>query len=282
MSAANNSIQYVPRITVEEYDSQKREFTQKALIELNKQLQEQGVKLKYSDLDVNEEEDATVVDNALDASNDMNYFISDNHDYDDIDKDDNDDNDNDDHDHDDNVNDNFARDNTKSKHVRSTKGNGVNVIINANAGLEIPIARNTSRSGHNCQNSQYGNDGLRCRKAATPSNKKDSASLKKKDLAEIIYAKRETDLQYISRLRQSIKKLEINLEEEERKNHFLKLDLSNTTIENEELKKNILISTKQVKKLDADNHHKGIIIIIQKIIIALFILHYIYFILLGF
>lgn len=259
--------QFAQRISIEEYEQQKRECTQKALEELNKQLKEHVVPRKYSNLNDEDDEDGDVIitdiSNELDVSNDMDYFISD-------------DNDND--------NDEIQTPKTRSRTstTRGTSTNkGVNVIINTSTAAEAPNARANARPVSS------GNDGIRRRKTATPTgnanangnatvNGRDAKSL---EFAEIIYAKRESDLLDINRLKQRVRRLESHLEEEERKNHFLKLDLNNATIDNSNLQKKVVKYEAQIKQQEENITKYNNFIILQKIIIVLFILHYICFVL---
>ena len=97
-------------------------------------------------------------------------------------------------------------------------------------------------------------------------------------LNEVIYAQRELDMKTIQSLKEIVKQLQSELDNEARKNHFLKLDLNNSDCDNSDMKKQII-----VLKEDNEKHKKivleykdrvykdGIYMMVMKIIIVLLI-----------
>jgi thioester reductase-like protein len=91
-----------------------------------------------------------------------------------------------------------------------------------------------------------------------------------------IYAQRELDLQEIARLKTIMNRLESILDEESRKNHFLKLDLNNANVDNSNLQQELKVYRNENEKLKKENFNNWIIILSLKLLIVLFIVQFIY------
>lgn len=207
MAQSEKSKQYVPRITIEDYEKQKREYTRQALLELNQHIQKQDIHKQ-------------VHNSHSDNGNELEYeekYVS-NSDYDD---------DNDDVD------------------------KGFKVVINA--GCESSGVKD--------------NAGIRRRKPRGGDNT---------NLAEVMYSQSQKDLLEIKKLQQHIRRLESTLEEEERKNHFLKLDLNNSNIDSANLQDKVTLQKAQISKLENMNYHDYYVIILQKIIICILVIQYVF------
>ena len=196
-----SSRNFAKQISLDEYNKQKREYTEKALLELKSQMGEFKMPVR---------------DTAKEDS------------YDDSDDDSN------------------SSDTAK-----------VNVII-----------KNYSESD------KSGNTGLGLRKRRVPS-KSTSTSNDTRELSNTIYAQREVDLQEIQKLRNQIKQLKSALAEEERKNHFLKLDLCNAQVDNSDLKQILSARDNKIKQLETADTETWWKIMKLKIFIGFLVLLYI-------
>ena len=122
------------------------------------------------------------------------------------------------------------------------KSTGVNVIIKN--------YRESAKSGENDKNT-----GIRRRNVhSKTSDKGADANASANSLSNSIYVQRELDLQEIQKLKNQIKRLKSNLEEEERKNHFLKLDLCNANVDISNLKNVLIFHNNRIKQLE-DKHN---------------------------
>ncbi len=115
------------------------------------------------------------------------------------------------------------------------------------------------------------NTGLRRRRKPATSND-DGANA----LSNTIYLQRELELQEIQKLKSQIKKIKSILEEEERKNHFLKLELCNTQVDNSDLKTILVVRDNKIKNLETTQNADWWKIIKLKICIGLLVLLYIH------
>jgi len=95
---------------------------------------------------------------------------------------------------------------------------------------------------------------------------------------DIIYAQRELDMKTIQSLKEIINNLKREIDDESRKNHFLKLDLNNSHCDNMELKNQILVlkeetnkQNKQIVEYKNKMYQDTIYIMVMKIIIGLLI-----------
>lgn len=197
---------FAKQISLEEYNKQKKDYTEKALLELKAQIAE--FKLP-----------AQVNDNTGD----------------DVDND----------------SDNDSGDNSGDNAGETAK---VNVII-----------KNYKDS------SNSGDTGLRKRRI--PSKSKDNNA---NELYNTIYAQRELDLQEIKKLTNQIKQLKNALAEEERKNHFLKLDLCNSQVDNSDLKQAMNLRDNSIIQLKDKESEYYWQIIKLKMFIGLLVMLYIY------
>ena len=197
----SSSRNFAKQISLDEYNKQKREYTEKALLELKSQM---GEFKKPERSEVQE-------DSYDDSEDDSNFSDS-------------------------------AR---------------VNVII-----------KNYSEPD------KSGNTGLGLRKRRVPS-KSTNTSNDKRELSNTIYAQRELDLQEIQKLRNQIKQLKSALAEEERNNHFLKLDLCNVQVDNSDLKKVLSARDNKIKQLESEDSNKWWNIMKLKLFIGFLVLLYI-------
>lgn len=192
---------FAKQISLDEYNKQKREYTEKALLELKSQMGEFKMPVR----------DTAKEDSYNDSDDDSN----------------------------------------------SSDTSRVNVII-----------KNYSESD------KSGNTGLGLRKRRAPS-KSTSTSNHTHELSNTIYAQREVDLQEIQKLRNQIKQLKSALAEEERKNHFLKLDLCNAQVDNTDLKQILSARDTKIKQLETADTEKWWKIMKLKIFIGFLVLLYI-------
>ena len=93
---------------------------------------------------------------------------------------------------------------------------------------------------------------------------------------EVIYAQRELDIKTIHSLKEIINNLKRDIEDESRKNHFLKLDLNNSHCDNMDLKnQNIVLNeenykhNKQIVEYKNKIYQDAIYMMVMKIIIGL-------------
>ena len=219
MSETKNS-QYVPIITIEEYEKNKKEYTQKALRELQSQMKT---------IDYN---------SSRSSSNNSNF--NDNHDTqnNDVFNDDND----------------YLEDEIVDS---SDDLPNVNVIINQHPKTNKNPAQ------------QFINTGLRKRKPVKRLNDNES-------LAQTLFLQKEQETHELNKFKNLSHRLENDLEEEERKNHFLKLDLNNANVDNINLTRQNEGLIKENTKLKEQVYKDWMTIILLKIIIALLVLVYIY------
>jgi hypothetical protein len=94
-------------------------------------------------------------------------------------------------------------------------------------------------------------------------------------LSNSIYVQREIDLQEIQKLKNQVKRLKSALEEEERKNHFLKLDLCNAQVDVSDLKQTLGMRDVKIKQLEAKNNENWLYIIKLKMFIFTLLVLYI-------
>jgi hypothetical protein len=118
------------------------------------------------------------------------------------------------------------------------------------------------------------NTGLKRRRKHTPSTDKDACAL-----SNTIYLQRELDLQEIQKLKTQLKKINSILEEEQRKNHFLKLELCNAQVDNSDLKNALVIRDNKIKNLENTQNANWWQIVKIKLFLGLLVVLYIYIIL---
>ncbi len=222
-----NTAQYAEKITIEEYNKQKDEYTQKALKELQKQMIQQKVpKAKPISDVVMDARNAKYADDSIDIS-----YDDDNND----DNDDNDDNNNDD--------DNSVIEYSDEEIANNQKQTNVNLIIK-----HVSMDNNSTK-----QNSKK----KPIKDKLNLSDKQSLAACKEKSsINDVIYAQHEIDTHKIQTMKVIITKLKAQIDEESRKSHYLKLDLNNAQCDNDELKKQIIVlkaeydmKTKEIEKI---------------------------------
>lgn len=196
-------VQYAEKITLEEYNRQKDEYTQNALKELQQQMHQIPDKKKFKILNKT---------NLLNSNNnDVNSVIDYSDDYL-IDYSDNDTN----------------EENEDKHYERQTN---VNLII------QNASAKEKSKSSTNKLDSKKNSKQTHDRNVSNAS------------IINTIYAQHELDVKTIQSLKDLINKLKNEIEEESRKNYYLRLDLNNSQCDNSDLKKENTF-------LKNDNEHK--------------------------
>lgn len=223
MDTSTSTRKFAKQISLDEYNNQKKEYTEKALLELKSQMAAFKPKSKSNqDTQQNESEDDSgdnSGNNSGDNSGDCSF---------------------------------------------DEKSAGVNVIIKT--------YKESAKSGE-----KDSNTGLRKRRVPSKSiDEGTGASAAANSLANSIYVQRELDLQEIQKLKNQIKRLKSNLEEEERKNHFLKLDLCNANVDISDLKNVLSVHNNKFKQLDDKHNTNWWQIIKLKICIGILCLLYIY------
>jgi len=207
MAASTANRNFAHQISLDEYNKQKKDYTEKALLELKSQM------AKFKPI-----HDTTMqCDSEEDESDD------------------------------------------------SSDTAGVNVIINTYKNSAKTDAKDT-------------NTGLRRRRNPAVSND-EGASANANGLSNTIYLQRELELQEIQKLKTQIKKIKSILEEEERKNHFLKLELCNAQVDNSELKKTLVVRDNKIKNLENVQNDVWWQIVKMKLYLGILTVLYVYMIL---
>lgn len=235
-----NTPQYAEKITVEEYNKQKDEYTQKALKELQRQMLQQKVPNgksitnanAYADVDIDVGVDGTDNNDVCD-DDDNNSVIE----Y-----------------SDEEINDNQNQTN-------------VNLIIK-----HVSMDNNSAKKNSNKKKPVRGN--------VNGSDKQSLVACKdKSSINDVIYAQHEIDTYKIQTMKGIISKLKVQIDEESRKSHYLKLDLNNAQCDNDELKKQIIVlkaendsKTKQIEKIQNKMYADKISLIIYLIMILLIVM----------
>jgi hypothetical protein len=138
---------------------------------------------------------------------------------------------------------------------------GVNVIIKTYNDSAKSVEKDT-------------NTGLRRRRKPATSNDEGANGL-----SNSIYVQRELDIQELQNLKNQVKRLKSTLEEEERKNHFLKLELCNAQVDATDLKQVLSMRDNKIKNLENAQNADWWKIITLKMFIGLLVLLYIYIVL---
>jgi hypothetical protein len=202
--------QFGPLISVEEYEKQKKEYTEKALKDL--QIQMKYIKPKKTFI-----------------SEELDDFPEGEDDY----------------------------INNSSDELEDLSASNVNLIIN------------NYRDFKDSKDSKDSNGKIQKKKQAI-------AKLQDSNITSTIYAQRELDLQEIAKLKTIIKKLDSTLYEENKKNHFLKLDLNNAQVDCNKLQEDILLYRDENAKLKKENCNNWILIIGLKLLLVIFVLQFLY------
>jgi hypothetical protein len=244
-----NKTQYAEKITIEEYNNQKDEYTQNALKELQKQMKQTkpGTIAKpthkiFNNLDLSNSNDNSNNDNSNYNSNNDKNDDSNNDDensvieYSDVELDD--------------VVPNETNVNLIIKHVSS---------IEKQNSLTKNSFKNTNKKKHDINNTNS-------------------------TMTDAIYGQHEMDIITIQSLKDLVRQLNDELESVSRRNHYLKLDLNNAQCDNNDLKKqNKFLQTenenkqKQLIELRKDIIADQFYMMIMKgiiIILFLFVLFY--------
>jgi hypothetical protein len=122
---------------------------------------------------------------------------------------------------------------------------------------------------------KMGATGLRKRRKPSTSNDADTGT-GADGLSSSIYVQRELELQELQKLKNKIEKLKSLLDEEQRKNHFLKLELCNAQVDNSDLKNNLSARDNKIKHLETKQIGDWWKIIKLQVFIGLLVLLYIY------
>ena len=195
---------FAQKISLEEYNQQKRDYTEKALLELKSQMAQQNThgkyKTKQEDLhqeycDMTDEDEFSSGDNA-----------------------------------------------------------NVNVII------QTYKEKDTST-------------GLRKRRVQST---KSATQNQEHNLPNAYQIQRELDIQELQRLKNQITKMQLLLDEEERKNYYLKLDLCNEQVDNSNMKNSLEKKDARIKQLESKQTHDWWLIIKLKLVLVLLVILFIY------
>jgi len=210
----SSSTNFVSKISLEEYNKQKKEYTEKALLELKSQMATYKPKQNISNASRYEYEEEPEDDDIDDCSSNESSPAS------------------------------------------------VNVIIKTYQ--DAATAKSDGNSA----------TGLRRRKptAKSPKSNEENASA----LSNTIYVQRVLDLQEIQKLKSQLKRLTSALEEEERKNHFLKLDLCNAQVDVSDLKQALETRDSKIKQLETKDNENWWQLIKLKMLIVLLLIIYVY------
>ena len=246
--ATNATTQFAKKISIDEYNKQKDDYTQRALRELKEQLtssSKRPLDNKYSDIELDDDSDSDSVDvkntsnNNNDSSNNYN-----------------------------NGSNNDSNSNSNSNNIKQTKPK-VNVFIQ-----HVPEKIKNTNNGNN-GNSNNGNNSSN----GNNSNKKikvnsQNNSELNNNLVGSIYAKREDDINTIAKLNKQIVDLKQKNKELESTKRYLELDFLNKELDNtdkdrkiDELETTITISSRTIKtnednlklkiKQDEENYKKN-------------------------
>jgi hypothetical protein len=190
---------FAQKISLEEYNQQKRDYTEKALLELKSQMAYQKPS-HYT-----HQEDRHMADEDEDESSSSNS---------------------------------------------SGDGANVNVII------QTYKEKDTST-------------GLRKRRVQPT---KSTSQNQDPNLPNVFQIQRELDLQEIQRLKNQITKMQSLLDEEERKNYYLKLDLCNEQVDNSNMKNSVEKRDARIKYLEEQQTRDWWIIIKLKLVLVLLVI----------
>ena len=244
-----NTAQYAEKITIEEYNKQKDEYTQKALKELQKQMIQQKVP-KHSFTNITKNNNTFV--NDLDVDLDVDV---------DVDVDNINDNVND------NVNGTCNNDDDDNSVIEYSDEEIIDKQKQTNVNL---IIKHVSMDKKN--NSAKQNDIKK--KPSKIADKHERSSIN-----DVIYAQHEIDTHKIQIMKGIISKLKNQIDEEARKIHYLKLDLNNAQCDNNDFKKQIIAlkadndnKTKQLEKIQNKLYTDKISLIIYLIMILLIVM----------
>jgi len=235
-----NTPQYAEKITVEEYNKQKDEYTQKALKELQRQMLQQKVPNGKSITNANAYSDVDI---------DVGVDGTDNNDV--CDDDDN----------------NSVIDYSDDEIADNQNQTNVNLIIK-----HVSMDNNSAKKNSNKKKPVRGN--------VNGSDKQSLVACKdKSSINDVIYAQHEIDTHKIQTMKVIITKLKAQIDEESRKSHYLKLDLNNAQCDNNDLKKQIIAlkadndnKTKQLEKIQTKLYTDKIGLIIYLIMILLIVM----------
>jgi len=242
--ATNTTTQFAKKISLEEYNKQKDDYTQRALRELKEQLtssSKRPLDNKYSDIELDDDSDSDSqdVENTLNNNNDSinNYNNGSNND---------------------------SNNDYNSNNIKQTKPK-VNVFIQ-HVPEKIKNDNNGNNGNSNNSNSNNSNKKIKV-------NSQNNLQLNN-NLVDSIYAKREDDINTIAKLNKQIVDLKQKNKELESTKRYLELDFLNKELDNtdkdrkiDELETTITISSRTIKtnednlklkiKQDEENYKKN-------------------------
>jgi len=242
--ATNTTTQFAKKISLEEYNKQKDDYTQRALRELKEQLtssSKRPLDNKYSDIELDDDSDSDSqdVENTLNNNNDSinNYNNGSNND---------------------------SNNDYNSNNIKQTKPK-VNVFIQ-HVPEKIKNDNNGNNGNSNNSNSNNSNKKIKV-------NSQNNLQLNN-NLVDSIYAKREDDINTIAKLNKQIVDLKQKNKELESTKRYLELDFLNKELDNtdkdrkiDELESTITISSRTIKtnednlklkiKQDEENYKKN-------------------------
>jgi len=195
---------FAQKISLEEYNQQKRDYTEKALLELKSQMAQQNTHGKYK----TKQEDLH-----------QEYC-----------------------------------DMTDEDEFSSGDSANVNVII------QTYKEKDTST-------------GLRKRRVQST---KSATQNQEHNLPNAYQIQRELDIQELQKLKNQITKMQLLLDEEERKNYYLKLDLCNEQVDNSNMKNSLEKKDARIKQLESKQTHDWWLIIKLKLVLVLLVILFIY------
>jgi hypothetical protein len=236
-----------PIITIEEYEKQKADYTQKALKELQAQMKMLPLVTKSR--------------NTSSSQSSHSNLLSDNEIINQDDDDQIEDEDNQIDDDDDQIEEEVYFNDT-SKSMDNPK---VNVIINQfkkNRDNQIGLRKHKITT-------TTATTTTKPTKPTKPTKTESDDSL-----MQAVYIQREIDCQELEKFKKLANRLENNLKNEERKNHYLKLDLNNALVDNTNLTIKVDFLTKENTKLKDQEYKNKLTIIILKLLIGVFILNF--------
>jgi hypothetical protein len=245
--ATNATTQFAKKISLEEYNKQKDDYTQRALRELKEQLtssSKRPLDNKYSDIELDDDSDSDSNSNSVDVKNTSNNY------YNDSSNEYNNDSNND------------SNNDYNSNNIKQTKPK-VNVFIQ-----HIPEKIKNDNNGNNGNNGNSNNSNKKIKV-----NSQNNLQLNN-NLVDSIYAKREDDINTIAKLNKQIVDLKQKNKELESTKRYLELDFLNKELDNtdkdrkiDELETTITISSRTIKtnednlklkiKQDEENYKKN-------------------------
>jgi hypothetical protein len=265
--------QYAEKITIDEYNRQKDEYTQKALKELQSQMKEQEYK-KRSHKRTNSN-DYKKENNKRNLEVDIDDFNQ--HDTpDELINDSDNDNSNDNC----NENDNDNEIAIENKEFYDNKNKEYNQSVNFIIKHSIETMKNDNAKSRGSSASNLVREKRKCDiKHKSPISANENTAGMNDGITSAVLAQHEYDNKIINNLKQTNKSLQNEIEDLDKKMHYMKLDMTNLQVENNDLreafniiKNNYEKQSKQLSDIKDSEYSNKIKIILLKIIIIVLIL----------